>query len=96
MWMACSDSAPSVDGRTMENASSQVIVRNLAVGVVAELKRKAKRNGHSLEQELRTILTHAARPERVALIAEADRIRAMTAGPLEDSVSLLREDRDGR
>ena len=88
--------APSIEGRAFENASSQVIVRNLAVGVVAELKRKAKRNGHSLERELRTILTHAARPERKELIAEADRIRAMTAGPLADSVSLLREDRDGR
>lgn len=77
-------------------ATSQVLVRNLDAGVVAELKRQAKRKGRSLERELRMILTRAARPERAALIAEADRIRAMTSGPLEDSVSLLRQDRDSR
>lgn len=77
-------------------ARSQVIVRNLDSEVVAVLKRRARRNGHSLEQELRAILTGAARPERNELIAEADRIRAMTPGPLEDSVTLLRQDRDSR
>ena len=35
----------------------------------------------------------AGTPERQGLIAEADRIRAMTPGPLEDSVTLLRRDR---
>ena len=75
---------------------SQVIVRNLDTEIVAALKQKARRNGHSLEQELRVILTRAAGPERSTLIAEADRIRAMTAGPLEDSVALLRRDRDSR
>ena len=75
---------------------SQVIVRNLDAGVVAELKRRAKQVGRSLEAELRVILTEAARPQRTALIAEADRIRAMTPGPLEDSVILLRQDRDNR
>ncbi len=86
----------SLNDRSMDKAPSQVIVRNLDAGVVAELKRRAKRKGRSLERELRMILTQAARPERSKLIAEADRIRAMTAGPLEDSVSLLREDRDSR
>ena len=38
-----------------------------------------------------SLRSRAGRPE---LIAEADRVRAMTPGPLEDSVSLLREDRD--
>ena len=88
------------DRRAREEASgrarSQVIVRNLDADVVATLKRKAQRKGHSLEQELRTILTRAARPERKELIWEADRIRAMTPGPLEDSVTLLRRDRDSR
>ena len=86
----------SLGERPAGNKRSQVIVRNLDAEIVAELKRRAKRKGCSLEQMLRTILTHAARPERAELIAEADRIRAMTAGPLEDSVSLLREDRDNR
>lgn len=77
-------------------AVSQVVVRNLDSRVVAELKQRARRNGHSLERELRLILTRAAQPGRKELIAEADRIRAMTAGPLEDSVSLLRQARDNR
>ena len=75
---------------------SQVIVRNLDARVVAELKRRARQKGRSLEGELRVILTQAARPQRAELIAEADRVRAMTNGPLEDSVSLLRQDRDSR
>ena len=77
-------------------ARAQVIVRNLDSDVVAALKQEAQRQGHSLEQELRTILTKAVRPERKELIAEADRIRAMSPGPLEDCVTLLRQDRDGR
>ena len=88
------------DRRSLETSAgggrSQVVVRNLDSEVVVALKRKARHKGRSLERELRAILTGAARPERRDLIAEADRIRAMTAGPLEDSVSLLRRDRDNR
>ena len=48
---------------------AQVIVRNLDDQVVATLKRKAELHGCSLEQELRDILSKAARltkEERVA------------------------------
>lgn len=88
--------APSPKRRSVGKTSSQVIVRNLDLETVTELKRRAKRKGHSLQRELRNILTNAARPQRRELMAEADRIRAMTIGPLEDSVSILREDRDSR
>ena len=71
-------------------------VRNLDAAVVTGLKHRAKRNGVSLEQELRTLLTRAARPGRSELLAVADRIRAMTPGPLTDSASLLRADRARR
>ena len=84
--------APPVDG----SGYSQVIVRNLDAEVVSALKRKARRNGRSLERELRMLLTRAARPDQAELIAEADGIRSMTPGPLKDSVVLLREDRDNR
>ena len=87
---------PSPPKKSTGGEYSQVIVRKLDTAVVAALKRKAERKGHSLEQELRRILAHAAGPERAELIAEADRVRAMTAGPLEDSVTLLRQDRDSR
>lgn len=75
---------------------SQVIVRNLDASVVSALKAKARRSNRSLEAELRIVLTRAARPDRADLVAEADRIRAMSAGPLEDSVVLLREERARR
>ena len=75
---------------------TQVVVRNLDPGVVAALKRRASRAGRSLERELRLILTREAGPDRSELIAEANRIRAMTPGPLPDSTDLLRQDRDRR
>jgi plasmid stability protein len=75
----------------------QVIVRNLDDTVVAALKARAKRRGHSLERELREILTEAAaspRPERLALV---DRIRAKTKPvPHPLAEDLIREDRDRR
>ena len=73
---------------------TQMVVRNLEPGVVAALKRRAARNGRSLEKELRILLTREARPHRRDLLAEADRIRAMTPGRLPDATDLLREDRD--
>lgn len=87
---------PSRPGLSGGKTSSQVIVRNLDPEVVARIKRTAKRKGRSLEQELRTVLVKAARPDRTELLAEADRIRAMSVGPLEDSVAILRQDRDYR
>ena len=48
------------------------------------------------QRKLKNILTNAARPQRRELIAAADRIRAMSVGPLEDSVSILRWDRGSR
>lgn len=75
---------------------TQVVVRNLDPGVVAALKRRASRAGRSLERELRTILAREARADRRELIAESDRIRAMTPAPLSDSTELLRQDRDRR
>lgn len=74
---------------------AQVIVRNLADDVVARLKARAVRKRHSLERELRDILTEASRPSRAELIAEVERIRAMTPHRLTtDSTALIREDRE--
>jgi plasmid stability protein len=77
---------------------AQVIVRNLADDVVASLKRKAELHDHSLEQELRAILTAAARLTIAERVAIADRIRDMTPEGVEqsDSTDLIREDRDTR
>ena len=74
---------------------AQVLVRNLPDGVVARLKMRAARARHSLEQELRHILIEAARQGRDEVLADMDRIRAMTPNvPQTDSAELIREDRD--
>ena len=74
---------------------AQVLVRNLPDDVVARLKAKAARARHSLEQELRDIVIAAARPDREEVLAEMDRIRAMTPTARQtDSAELIREDRD--
>lgn len=75
----------------------QVIIRNLDDSVVAALKARAAKHGKSLEQELREILAAAAKPSREELLAELDRIRAMTRpGEHPLAEDLIREDRDNR
>ena len=75
----------------------QVIVRNLDDKVVAALKSRAKRHGQSLEQELRDILTAAARPRPEERLALAKQVAAMTPGRLPtNSTDLIRADRDSR
>ena len=74
---------------------AQVLVRNLSDDVVARLKARAARARHSLEQELRDILTESARPRREEILADMDRIRALTQKvPQTDSAELIRADRD--
>lgn len=73
----------------------QVIVRNLDDDVVIRLKRRAANKRRSLEQELRLILTAAARPGLDELHENAAAIRQQLAGrPQTDSTDLIREDRD--
>ena len=73
----------------------QVIVRNLDDLVIAALKAKAELHGHSLEQELRSILSKAALPNAQERVALADRIRSLTPKRRQtDSTALIREDRD--
>ena len=73
----------------------QVIVRNLDDKVIAALKAKAELHGHSLEQELRAILSGAAKPDAEERLALADRIRAMTPSRRQtDSTGLIRKERD--
>jgi len=78
---------------------ANLTIRNLDDDVVDQLKKQAKDHNRSLEAEVRQILTEKAtpRPWRGAeLLAEADRIAAMTPKdvPQTDSTLLIREDRD--
>jgi plasmid stability protein len=77
---------------------AQVIVRNIDDHVVARLKAKAELQGQSLEQQLRDILTDAARLTPEERLAMAERIAAMTPESVvqTDSTMLIREDRDSR
>jgi antitoxin FitA len=78
----------------------QVVIRNLDDRVLDRLKARAKAQHKSLEQLLRDLLAEAANPSRAELIADLERIRAMT--PARPGVTyptaeqLIREDRDTR
>jgi plasmid stability protein len=78
---------------------AQVVIRNIDDDVVERLKARAAAEKKSLEQKLRDVLTEAAKPSRAEVLAEVDRIRAMTpprppGAPLAED--LIREDRDSR
>ena len=78
---------------------AQVVIRNIDDDVVERLKVRAAAEKKSLEQKLRDVLTEAAKPSRAEVLAEVDRIRAMTpprplGAPLAED--LIREDRDSR
>jgi antitoxin FitA len=79
----------------------QVVIRNIDNKVIEQLKARAAAPHKSLEQSLRELLTEAAKPSRAELLAEIDRIRAMTP-PRRPGIEypaaeqLIREDRDAR
>ena len=77
---------------------AQVIVRNLDENVLATLKRKSELHGCSLEQELRDILSAAARLKKEECLSLARRVRALTptGAAQTDSAKLIRADRDAR
>ncbi|MAW53425.1 MAG: hypothetical protein CME01_11420 [Geminicoccus sp.] len=53
----------------------QVLIRNLDDDVIETYRLRAKRKRHSLEQELRTVLTEHAIPSGSDLEAEAESLR---------------------
>lgn len=76
---------------------AQLLLRNLDDAVVERLKQQAEARKIPIEQLLREILTAAAGPSRKQVLAEMDRIRAMTPKRLlDDSTDLIRKDRDRR
>ena len=79
----------------------QVVIRNIDDLVLERLKARAAEQHKSLEQSLRELLTQAAKPSRSELIAEVDRIRAMTpprkpCAHYPSAEEMVREDRDSR
>ena len=75
-----------------------ILVRGLDRRTVQRLKERARVNGHSLEQEIRTILEGAA---GTLTMREAGRLserwrHRLGQRSFSDSARLIREDRDSR
>ena len=73
---------------------AQVVIRNIDEEAMRRLKERAARKGVSLERELRTILTDAARADRTGFRERATAFRRKLAGRRHsDSTRLIRKDR---
>jgi antitoxin FitA len=56
---------------------AQLLVRNLENSVKARLQRRAKRHGHSMEEEVRDILRAAANEERAPKVGLGTELAAL-------------------
>ena len=73
---------------------AQILGRNVESEVVERLKRRASRNGRSLEAEVRAVLTQAAGFDYQHSLRELIDLQASFEGKtFSDSTDLLREDR---
>lgn len=59
---------------------AQLVVRNIEESVKARLQRRAKRNGHSMEEEVREILRNAANQEDRPATGLGSEIAALISG----------------
>lgn len=78
---------------------AQLLVRDISDKVVAELKKRAKRNGRSAEAEHRAILQEVLAPRKDDFWKEVDRLRAEleeSGRTFTNSTEILRRDRDTR
>jgi plasmid stability protein len=79
---------------------AQILVRNLDESVVRKLKKRAKKNGRSLQAEAKVILQKEAVQPKLSMEEArkaADAFRARFKGrKFTDSAELIREDRDSR
>ena len=77
---------------------AQILVRNLDKEVVDRLKDRAKRNGRSLQAEVKMIIEQEANTKTVDMDTArkmAEEIREKLKGhKFPDTVQLIREDRD--
>jgi plasmid stability protein len=73
---------------------AQVLIRNLDEAVVARHKREAERDGVSLEQRLRDIMTRTAGRDDERFERISNCIAAKTVGLGWDPADLIRADRD--
>ena len=73
---------------------AQILVRELKPAVVERLKRRARREGRSLQGEVKAILEQAAEIDPAAARALVLQVRRAFKGrKMANSVALLREER---
>jgi plasmid stability protein len=80
---------------------AQILVRNMEEQTVKRLKARARKKGHSLQAEVKSILEQSAQElDRESAWKLADdirnRIEKRVGGKLDDSTVILRRDRDWR
>jgi antitoxin FitA len=78
---------------------TDVRIRDVDDDIVALLKERARRNGRSLENEIRDALTDLATQSTRELAERAAQLRASIkaeSGVLTDSAPFIREERDRR
>jgi plasmid stability protein len=74
---------------------AQILVRDLDDGVVKRLKNRARREGRSLQCEVKMILERAAKVDMESALKLVDDFRRRFKGrKFSDSAELIREDRD--
>ena len=74
---------------------AQILIRDLDDGLVERLKNRARRDGRSLQSEVKAILEQAAQVDMQSARELADAIRHGFKGrKFDDSVHIIREDRD--
>jgi plasmid stability protein len=71
-----------------------ILVRNIEEEVARDLKAKAAAQGTSVNEIARQALRKEVRPSKAEVMAELDRVRAMSQYSPLDSTTLIREDRD--
>ncbi|HUU31054.1 MAG TPA: hypothetical protein VMY69_03035 [Phycisphaerae bacterium] len=70
------------------------LIRGLDARALKRLKARAKRHGRSLQSEARTVLENAAGQSVAEVLANARQWRKKLGRRFEDSVRLIREDRE--
>ena len=73
-----------------------ILIRNVDEETARRLKEKAKAKGASVSDTAREALKAAVKPNKAALWAEADRIRAKIGKVSGDSTADIREWRDNK
>jgi plasmid stability protein len=80
----------------METMMVDILVRNVDGATAAQLKKKAKAAGKSVNDIAREALRAAAKPSKEEVWAAIDRIREKIGKVSGDSTADIREDRDSR